>query len=107
MSQEREVEITIGSPEWNALPKSERKARLARVLSRSSAIDHLTVNLPSDIYGEWVHNDPVSVAAKEALGFKVDDTYARDNAIHSGGTGPVKFSDVIFMTCPMELKELY
>jgi hypothetical protein len=106
MSEQREVEITIGSPEFNKLPKAERKARLARVLSRSTGLDHLNVELPAGVYGEWVHNDPVSIHSKRLLGFEIDTTYARQNALHSGEEGPVRVADVIFMTCPQEVYDL-
>lgn len=108
MSEQREVEVEIkvGSDEWNKLPKAERKARLARVLSRSSSMDHLNVELPPHLYGEWVHNDPTSINAKRMLGFEIDETHARTNALHSASQGPVRVADVIYMTCPIEVIEL-
>lgn len=85
-----------GSPEFAALPPSEQKARLARVLDRSFSVDRLRVNLPPDVYGEWVPSDPVSVAEAELKGLQVDEVYAPQSAVGRSN----RHIDCIFMTMP-------
>jgi len=87
--------------EQYAKAKAEAKARMLTLLDRGVTNDRLLVPLPSDTYGEWVPNNPSDVARFESMGFKIDDTYAKSHAIH----GSNRVADIIFMTCPMYVKE--
>lgn len=86
--------------------KGELRAKLADILSRGIVQDRLTVDLPDDLHGEWVRNDPLEIRRLESLGFKVDDTYATSRAIHSDGTNSAIVGDVIHMICPKQVKEI-
>lgn len=108
MSQEREIQTPSGvnvaaTPE---LTRAERKAKLASILERGIVGDRLYVDLPSDVHGEWVPDDPLEIHRMQALGFEVDKTYSVKRALHAGGDGVSKVGDVVFMTCPMEIKEI-
>lgn len=109
---ERKVEAVVSNTpvaqsDLLALTKSELKARLAVILDRGLVNDRLSVDLPSDVYGEWVPNDKVEIYRYEALGFEVDRKYARARALHNSGTeGDSIVGDVVFMTCPMAIKEV-
>jgi len=85
--------------------RKEFRAKAARVVSRSFLIDRLNVELPSDVYGEWVADNPVSIAEAQALGFEIDKDYATKNKLHSNAAGEAKVGDVIFMTMPKWMKE--
>lgn len=87
------------------LSPEERAARFIEVLDRGLVTSRLSVALPPDLHGEWVHNDPASIAAKEALGFIVDRKYAVEKALHSDGKGSAVVGDVIFMICPRVVKD--
>ena len=109
MSKERE-EISVGKvddmqTQLLGLDKKARRARLAQVLDRGYTEVRLRVALPGDVHGEWVHNDPTEIHRLQSMGFKVDDKYAVNNTLHSDGTNKPIIGDVIFMTCPMEIKE--
>lgn len=99
MSKERE-EIAVGIPEPTTA--KEKRARFAQVLERGIINTRLSVELPPDVHGEWVRNDPSSIARMQSLGFVVDDKYATANALHSDGTGKPIVGDVLFMTCSKE-----
>lgn len=91
---------------WN-VERASKKARLASVLDRGMVGDRLSVDLPKDVYGEWVPNDKVEIHRYEALGFEVDKKYASSRSLHSDGAeGTSIVGDVIFMTCDMETKEI-
>lgn len=86
--------------------RGELKAKLASILDRGIVQDRLTVELPEDLHGEWVRNDPLEIRRLETLGFRVDDEYATKRAIHSDGTNSAIVGDVIHMICPKEVKDL-
>ena len=87
--------------------KKEFKARAAKVVSRGFVMDRLSVtNLPKDIHGEWISDDPASIAEAQALGFEIDKEYATKNKLHTNATGEAKVGDVIFMTMPKWQKEV-
>lgn len=86
--------------------RAERKARLAEVMFRGIVNAQLSVPLPKDRHGVWVHRDQMEIAYYEALGYKVDDQFALKNAIHNDGSGKPIVGDTIFMTCSKEQKEL-
>lgn len=111
MANEREVLTPSGAPitannEFRALNKQEKKARLARVLERGMVVDRLHVDLPPELYGEWVSDDPVSIASMEAMGFYRDTEYSTKNSLHSTGTQEGRIGDVIFMVCDIETREI-
>ncbi len=87
--------------------KNEAKAKLVSVLSRGVLIDRQNVDLPPEVYGEWVPNDKTEIYRMEALGFKIDTEYACKRALHEGGEGgPSIIADTVFMTCPSYVKEV-
>lgn len=85
----------------------QKKARLARVLERGFVHDRLIVSLPSHLVGEWVRKDQMSIARKQALGFRIDDEYATQRSLHSDGEGNPVVGDVIFMVTERENFELF
>ncbi len=85
--------------------RKEFRAKAARVVTRSFLIDRLNVELPQDVYGEWVADNPVSIAEAQAMGFEIDKDYATKNKLHSNAAGEAKVGDVVFMTMPKWMKE--
>lgn len=85
---------------------AEKRATIARVLERGIIIDRATVDLPPHLHGEWVADDPVEISRMQLLGFEKDTEYARDRSTNAGADGVSKIGDVIFMTAPMEVKEI-
>src|SRR5262245_3511703 len=113
MSKERDTlevktdaAIATGTPPEPTLTRDERKARLASVLDRGIVADRLKVDLPSNLHGEWVFNDPTEIFRMEALGFKIDDVHAPKRALHSKGDSGSVVGDVIFMVCERETKDM-
>lgn len=76
------------------------KARVARVLDRSFVVDRLHVDLPDDLHGEWVPNEPWEIIRYQTLGFKVDDEHAVKRKLNDSGDGKAVVGDVVFMTQP-------
>lgn len=85
---------------------AEKKAVIARVLERGIIIDRATVDLPDGLYGEWVSEDPTEISRMQLLGFELDKEHAVDRSTNSDGSGVSKIGDVVFMTAPMEVKEI-
>lgn len=116
MSQERETVVFKADPKpEEAKPeevkqpietREQRKAKLASILERGITHDRLSVDLPSDVYGEWVRNDEVEIYRMQTLGFQVDHEYASKRALHTDGNKTAVVGDVIFMTTSRENKEL-
>jgi hypothetical protein len=110
MSDEREM-VVIGNPSATKVQEDievERKAfraKAAVMLDRGWTNARINVDLPPDVYGEWVHDSATEIARMRNLGFKVDDIYAKQNALHNDGTGAPKIGDVIFMTCAKWMHE--
>lgn len=92
--------------EFRSLSKAEKRARLVNVLDRGLVNSRLYVELPSELHGEWVSKDPVEIARMQAMGFEIDTQYAKKNAINKTGEGYNAMGDVIFMTAPIEVKEI-
>jgi len=89
------------STEPTAEERAAFRGRVVEIGTRGLAIDALHVDLPSNIHGEWVHDDAASIAEKQVLGYEVDTVHAaKSKQVHSDGTGKAKYSDVIFMTIP-------
>lgn len=86
--------------------RRKKKALIVTALERGVVHDRLHVDLPPDVYGEWVRRDPFAIAHMERLGFKVDTEYAINRSLHSDGTGKAQVADVVFMTTTRENKEL-
>jgi hypothetical protein len=81
------------------------KAKLSAIRQRGFTNSQLDVELPDDLYGEWVAKDEVSVRRMQALGFQLDDKYSRKNALHDDGVKG-SLGDVVFMTAEKETKEI-
>lgn len=86
--------------------RAAKKARLATVLERGIVGDRLQVDLPPDLHGEWVRNDPLEINRLQAVGFEVDNKFATSRSLHNDGTGASIVGDVVFMTCSRETKEI-
>ena len=108
MSQPREVEIEVktGAEVQSVLTREQRKAHLVEVLERGLTVDRLHVDLPPEVYGEWVPNDPSEIIRMQTLGFELDTKYASKRALHGSGSGESKVGDVVFMTTSRETHEL-
>jgi hypothetical protein len=111
MSQEREVipvkanRGTTMQEELMKMEPQERVARLISVMDRGMTGERLKVNLPNDVYGEWVPNDKMEIYRMESMGFRIDEEYALKNALHNDGSGKPIIGDVIFMTTPKLIRE--
>lgn len=110
MSIERET-VIVGSGQTattnnDLISRDEKKARLARVLERGFVPDRLIVDLPNNLYGEWVPDDPVEIARLESMGFHVDTEYSTAKSLHSTGAKQGRVGDAIFMVCDSETKEI-
>lgn len=99
-----EVEARRRIEEIMKLPPEQRSARLATVLDRGVVFDRLKVDLPPDLYGEWVRNDPLEIDRMQTLGFWVDNTYASRRSLHSDGSSANIVADVIHM-CTMRVNK--
>lgn len=86
--------------------RAKQKARLAVLLDRGIVQDRLTVELPSDLHGEWARNDPLEIQRLRTFGFEVDTKYAPAHALHNDGTGSAVVGDVVFMITSRENKEI-
>jgi hypothetical protein len=116
MSTEREVEATARVPlkdsevttdtPFAQLSKTQKRARIARILERGLTADRLSVKLPDDMYGEWVPRDAMEIERMRGFGFEIDTQYAVNRSLHPQGTGEAVVGDVIFMVAPMETKEI-
>lgn len=102
---EREIDIdaTTGTAK-RIESRSELKARLAQVLERGIVADHLHVDLPAGMHGEWVPNTKAEILRMQALGFQIDTTYAKKMALHSDSTDKAIIGDTVFMTCSADTK---
>ena len=94
--------VTRMTPEERA----RRKAMLIQSFDRGVVHDRLSVQLPKDLYGEWVRNDPLEIDRMRTLGFEIDREHATSRSLHNDGSGAAIVGDVIFMTAPREVKEL-
>lgn len=104
---EREIDIDLTSGTAKRIEtRGEAKARIAQVLERGVVADHLHVELPENLHGEWVPNDKQEILRKQALGFQIDTTYAKKMAMHSDSTDKAIVGDVVFMTCSAENKSV-
>lgn len=86
--------------------RGELKAKLAAILSRGVIQDRLRVDLPPEVHGEWVRNDPLETRRLETLGFEIDKIYAPARAIGSNADGSAVVGDVVFMTCSQEVYDV-
>lgn len=107
MANERPV-TSINSSSSKSLDEQKKafKSRIARVVTRGFIVDRLNVQLPDDVHGEWIRDEPVAVAEARALGFEIDDKYATKEALHTDSSGKPKIGDVVFMTMPKWQKEI-
>lgn len=88
------------------LTVAEKKARLAAVLERGHVNYALKVDLPPEVVGQWVRNNPNDIAAAEALGFKVDTQYAPGRKLHGSADGTSRVGDVVHMIIPKDDRDL-
>lgn len=86
--------------------RAEKKAKIMRVLERGQVVDRLQVELPGNLYGEWIPDDKQEIARMQLLDFWVDDKYATQRALHDKGDGRSIMGDTVFMVCERETKEI-
>lgn len=86
--------------------RAEKKAKLVQILSRGMAVDRLRVDLPENLYGEWIPNDQAEIQRMELLYFKVDTEHAPKSKLHDTGDGKAVLGDTVFMTCSRETHEI-
>jgi hypothetical protein len=92
--------------EEDALTRRRRiKAKLSAVRARGFTNSQLDVELPSELYGEWVPKDEVSIRRMQAMGFEMDDKYSKKNSLHDDGVKG-SLGDVVFMIASKETKEI-
>ena len=96
----------VDAAQEEILTRAARKAKLVRILDRGIVADRLHVDLPTNLYGEWVADDPVEISRMEALGFHKDTEYAPSRSLHSSGIKEGKIGDVIHMICEKETKDI-
>lgn len=118
MSIEREVtDIKTGvsmsmtdaiklDPEEVKRLRAERKTQLRQVLERGIVADRLKVDLPPNLYGEWVPNFKEEIYRMQLLGFQIDDKYAPQRALHDHGDGKSVIGDTVYMVCSREDREI-
>lgn len=104
----RESVIDLRSSTTEPPTRSELKARIANLLSRSIVEDRLIVReLPNDLYLEWVPNDDTEINRKKALGYRIpDEDWIMKNSLHNDGSGKPIVGDVIAMVCSKQIKEV-
>lgn len=114
MSIERDTKTLVGisegvlTPEQKAAEtKAERRARLVHILDRGHMHDRMKVDLPPHLHGEWARNKQEDIFYMQSLGFDIDREHATKRAINSNASAGdgVVVGDVIFMTCPKDVKE--
>jgi hypothetical protein len=106
MAQERvAIDLSKKASSIDDDKRKEFRAKAAKVLSRIVVADRLAVELPGDVHGEWIRDEPTAIAEAQALGFELDSTYAVKNKLHTDAAGKAKIGDTIFMTIPRWQKE--
>lgn len=118
MSEEREVhnpatgatttlsEAVKSDPAELKRIRAEKKAKIMRILERGQVVDRLQVELPDNLYGEWIPDDKQEIARMQLLGFEVDNKYAVERALHEKGDGRSVIGDTVFMVTDKETKEI-
>lgn len=102
------VSKTVTEAEKSQETRTDKKARLARVLERGFVGDRTVVdNLPPHLHGEWVARDIMAIERAKSLGFWIDTEFAPKRSLHSeADKGQAIIGDAIFMVCPKEDKQL-
>lgn len=97
-----DVALTDEEKERLSQEQAEFRAKAAMIVSRSSTQEALRVELPPDLYGEWIFNSPDSIAEAQFKGFVFDEKYAIRNqqVDHSKGDGRAYRGDTVFMVMP-------
>ena len=110
MSTERDVQTPSG--EVIALTREQEekefRAKMVSIASRSVIQAGLVVNLPDDLYGEWIANDKLSTYEAKNLGFDFPppEIVEAAGSLHDDGTGRIITGDVVFMTMPRWKKNI-
>lgn len=105
----RTVDVQAKTPSGPSEPsedyakaKAAARARIVTILDRGITNERLNVDIPADVYGEWVLNIPTEVQRFQSMGFEIDDKFSAGKAVH----GNAKIGDTVFMTCPRYVKEV-
>lgn len=120
MSQEREVTVVNEDGTTSSISASEAqekfkdslevsdedfKKSLFEVLDRGWTSIRLQVDLPDDLWGEWIPKDIDSIARAQKLGFRDGSDYAAKRALHSAD-GLAGVGDTVFMVTSKHRKKL-
>jgi hypothetical protein len=109
---EIKIETPVNQAELDLAAAVARRKELKKnlrvtLLERSAVSSALKVDLPANVHGEWVRNDPLRINDMRALGFEVDKQFAPKQSLHDANAdGTAVVGDLIFMTCPIEVKEV-
>jgi hypothetical protein len=109
MAEEREVNTPSGEVRkfnFDEMSPEQMKALAVEILDRGVTASRFQIDLPPDMYGEWVPNYALSVREMQAKGFTIDKIFAKEAAVReqSGDHGNI-IGDVIYMTCPKVWKD--
>lgn len=120
MSQERDVIEVSDDGKTQTISASEAKEKfkdsleisdedfkknLFEVLDRGWTSIRLQVDLPDDLWGEWIPKDIDSIARAQRLGFRDGTSYAAKRALHSAD-GLAGVGDTVFMVTTKHRKKL-
>lgn len=93
--------------EFMSLSDDDLIRRIVEIADRGMVSLRLRVDMPSDWHGEWIADDPQSIAEAKMKGFIIDDRFAPKDTLHSDGSGKPIVGDVIHMICPKRIKDAH
>lgn len=88
------------------LAKFGDKRQVAEIYERGLVGDRLHVELPKELVGQWVPNDPQSIYRMEALGYVIDNKFATKRRLHDKGDGAAYVGDVVHMIAPRQIRDV-
>lgn len=100
-------EFSSVQEELMSLSDEELVSRFVDIADRGFVSIRFDVPLPPEWHGEWVPDDPGSIAEAQQNGWIIDDKFAVKSGLHSDGTGKPKVGDVVHMIIPKRLKEIH
>lgn len=113
IKDKRTSTVTLEEAKQAQLPRNpdeaqtkEMRARVVRILERGFTNERLQVQLPDDMWGEWVEKDDAEILRMKDLGYHIDTEYAKNRVLHSDADGTLKTGSVIFMVTPKWNKDL-
>lgn len=116
MAEDREVNTPSGIMEKlsiqdvlygeGELDPTKLHALAVEILDRGVTYSRFQVDLPPDVYGEWVPKDALAIREMQTKGFQLDRKFANKNAIKEHSDIGNSVGDVVFMTCPKVWKDI-